>query len=43
MLRKKGKRIRIKVTAQTGGMEFYLDSLAIDAVATGEFELNDKF
>lgn len=43
MLRKKGKRIRIKITAERIGQEFYLDSLWINAVATGNFELNDKF
>ena len=43
MLRKKGKRIRIKIKAERSWQEFYLDSLAIDAVATGWYELNDKF
>lgn len=43
MLRKKGKRIRVKVKASEPDMEFYLDSFSIDAKATGKFELNDKF
>ena len=43
MLRKKWKRIRIKITAERIGQEFYLDTLAIDAEATGNYELNDKF
>lgn len=53
MVRKKGKRIRIRITAKSSndgepGLDpyanrFYLDELRIDAVSTGNYELSDKF
>lgn len=44
MVRRKGKRIRIQITCTgTSANKFYLDELWIDAVATGNYELSDKF
>lgn len=43
MLRKKWKRIRISIECSENNARFYVDTLYIDAVATGNFELNDKF
>ena len=46
MLRIKWKRIRIQITCTTDTdtyCKFYLDWLRIDAVATWEYELSDKF
>lgn len=44
MIRLKWKRIRIQIRCtSTSANKFFLDWLWIDAVATGNFELNDKF
>lgn len=44
MLRQKGKRIRIQVKCtSTSANKFFFDGLFIDAVATGNYELSDKF
>lgn len=43
MLRKKGKTIRVQYLCQTNDSDFYLDWLSINAEATGNVELNDKY
>jgi hypothetical protein len=42
-IRKKGKRIRLQIIANTVGNNFCLNNLAFNAEAIGKFELNDKF
>lgn len=42
-VRKKWKRIRIQIKANRLYQNFYLDYLDIEAEATGNYELNDKF
>lgn len=42
-LRKKWKRIRLSIESSKAWCKFSIDTLFIDAVPTGNYELNDKF
>jgi len=42
-MRKKWKRMRIKIKSNKMSSNFYFDSLSINAMATGNAELNDKY
>lgn len=43
MIRKKGKRIRLKIECATPGADLYLSGLAIQAKQLGHFDLADKY
>jgi hypothetical protein len=43
MIRKKGKRIRLKIECAIPGADLYLSGLAIQAKQLGHFDLADKY
>ncbi len=43
MIRKKGKRIRLKIECSTPGADLYLSGLSIQAKPLGHFDLADKY